>query len=82
MNTEQKKPGRILKGVIVSAKMTKTVVVAITRLKLHPKYKQRYKVTKRFKAHVDSDTFKVGDTVFITETRPISKEVRWLVLPQ
>ena len=42
---------RKLKGKIVSDKMTKTRVVAVTRLKLHPKYRKHYKVTQRFKAH-------------------------------
>lgn len=71
---------RKLRGTIVSTDMMKTVVVAVTRLKLHPKYKQRYRVTKRFKAHVATEAYKVGDVVTIEETRPISKDKRWKIL--
>jgi len=79
MDTQNNK-GRTLKGVVTSNKMTKTVVVAITSLKLHPKYKKRYKVTKKFKAHVSTGEYAVGDVVVIQETRPLSKEKRWLVI--
>jgi small subunit ribosomal protein S17 len=71
---------RALKGVIVSDKMTKTVVVAVTRLKKHPKYKKYYKVTKRYKAHDEKSEYHVGDKVIIQETRPLSKEKRWIVV--
>lgn len=71
---------RKLKGVVVSDKMAKTVVVAVSRLKQHPKYKQRYKVTARYKAHSENNEFKVGDKVIIEETRPISKDKKWRVI--
>ena len=71
---------RILKGIVVSDKMTKTVVVAVTRLKKHPKYLKYYKVTKKFKAHDEENKFKTGDKVTIQETRPLSKDKRWKVL--
>jgi len=71
--------GRIMKGIVVSDKMNKTVVVSITRLKEHPKYKKRYKVTTRYKAHDENNEFKVGDKVLIRETKPISKDKRWVV---
>jgi len=74
------KKNRTLKGVVVSDKMTKTVVVAITRLKKHPKYKKYYKVTKRLKAHDEKGSYHVGDKVIIQETRPMSKEKRWKIL--
>lgn len=70
---------RILKGIIVSDKMQKTVVVSVTRLKKHPKYKKYYKVTKRFKAHDEKGEYHVGDKVIIRETRPLSKEKKWKV---
>lgn len=71
---------RILKGVIVSAKMQKTVVVKISRMKKHPKYKKYFKVTKKFKAHDAEGIYKISDKVLIKETRPISKEKRWIVI--
>ena len=71
--------GRLLKGVVISDKMNKTVVVAVTRLKEHPKYKKRYKVTKKYKAHDEKNERKVGEKVIIQECRPISKEKRLMI---
>ena len=71
---------RILKGVVVSDKMQKTVVVEISRMKKHPKYKKYYSVTQRFKAHDEEGAYKTGDKVLIKETKPISKEKRWMVI--
>ena len=67
-------------GKVVSNKMDKTVVVAITRLFQHPVYKKVVKKVSKFKAHDAENACNVGDTVVITETRPISKDKRWLVL--
>ena len=67
---------RIVKGVVVSNKMQKTVVVEVSRMKKHPKYKKYYSVSKRFKAHDSEGVYKMGDRVLIQETRPISKEKR------
>ena len=72
-------PKRKLTGKIVSDKMQKTVVVEVERIKEHPKYKRRYKIHKKYKAHSEGD-FKTGDTVIIEETRPISKDKRWKVI--
>ncbi len=77
-NKEIKK--RKLEGVVTSDKMTKTVVVTVTRLVLHPKYLKHYKVSKNFKAHDENNEYKVGDKVVIEETRPISKDKRWKVI--
>ena len=71
---------RILKGTIVSDKMQKTVVVEISRMKKHPKYKKYYSVTKRFKAHDEEGQYHTGDKVLIQETKPMSKEKRWTVI--
>jgi small subunit ribosomal protein S17 len=71
--------GRLMKGTVVSDKMNKTVVVAVTRLKEHPKYRKRYKVTSRYKAHDENNEFKTGDLVMIREARPLSKDKRWVV---
>jgi small subunit ribosomal protein S17 len=79
MENKMNKKGRIIQGIVVSDKMDKTVVVAATRLKEHPKYRKRYKVTKRYKAHDEKNEFKVGDRVLISETPPRSKEKRWIV---
>lgn len=71
---------RTLKGIVVSDKMAKTVVVAISRLIKHPKYKKYYKVTKRYKAHDEKGEYHTGDKVVIQEMRPLSKEKRWIVI--
>ncbi len=73
-------PKRQLKGIITSDKMQKTVVVKVERIKEHPKYKQRYKIHKKYKAHVQDGQYKIGDTVFIEERSPLSKEKKWEVV--
>jgi len=60
--------------------MQKTLVVKIERIKKHPKYKRRFKVSKKYKAHVETGEYEVGDKVIIEECRPISKEKRWKVI--
>ena len=64
----------------MSDKMTKTVVVSVTRLKKHPKYKKYYKVTNRFKAHDEKGEYHTGDKVVVQETRPMSRDKRWAVV--
>jgi small subunit ribosomal protein S17 len=72
---------RIKTGVITSNKMTKTLTVVVTSYKQHPKYMKRYQVSKKFYADCeDSSKFNIGDTVTISETRPISKLKRWKVV--
>lgn len=78
--TEQNKKQRLLQGTIVSDKMDKTVVVEILRLKKHPKYKKYFKVTTKFKAHNPENQYHTGDKVVIGETKPMSKEKRWIVI--
>ncbi len=73
-------PKRKLQGVVVSDKMQKTVVVEVERVKEHPKYKRRFKVHKKYKAHAGTGEFHVGDNVIIEETAPISKDKKWRVL--
>ncbi len=75
----QNKIKRRLEGVIVSDKMNKTRVVAITRLKKHPRYLKYYKATQRFKAHDENNEYKSGDKVVMEETRPLSKDKRWKI---
>ena len=64
-------------GLVVSDKMDKTVVVAIERRVPHPMYGKMITRTKRLKAHDEENSAKVGDTVRIVETRPLSKDKRW-----
>ena len=73
-------PKKIYSGKVVSDRMEKTVVVAITRLYQHPVYKKTVKKVTKFKAHDGENRCKTGDTVSIIETRPLSKEKRWTVL--
>lgn len=70
---------RILTGKVVSNMMDKTVVVAVEGLKTHPLYKKQYKTTARFKAHDESNALAVGTSVEITETRPMSRDKRFIV---
>ncbi len=71
---------KTLKGTVISDKMDKTVVVAVTRFVQHPKYKKYYKVTKKFKAHDENNSAKVGDVVNLKETRPLSKDKHFEVM--
>jgi len=64
-------------GKVVSDKMDKTIVVAVETYKKHPLYNKRMKYTKKFKAHDENNQAKIGDTVKIMETRPLSKDKRW-----
>lgn len=71
---------KILTGTVVSDKMDKTVVVSVTRFVKHAKYKKFLKITKKFKAHDETNAHKVGDTVSLRETRPLSKDKRFEVV--
>lgn len=75
-----KKIKRRFKGLIVNDKMDKTLVVKVTRVKVHPKYKKRYKVFKKYKVHDKNNEFKIGDKVIFEECRPLSKDKRWRVI--
>lgn len=70
---------RILKGKVVSDKMDKTVVVLVERMKTHPIYRKKYKVSKKLLAHNEKGV-KIGDLVEIEETNPMSKRKRWKVV--
>ena len=73
-------PKRILQGVVVSDKQEKTVVVKVERRFTHPLFKKTVRRSKNYHAHDEAGKFKVGDTVSIEETRPISKLKRWVVV--
>jgi small subunit ribosomal protein S17 len=73
---------RQLQGVVVSTKMDKTAVVAVTHDKVHPLYRKKYKVTKKYLAHDADNQAQEGQKVTISETRPLSARKRWeLVKP-
>ncbi len=65
---------RVLRGKVVSDKMDKTIVVEIATRKSHPLYGKRVKFSRRFKAHDENNEARIGDTVEIMETRPLSKD--------
>lgn len=77
---EKENKGNVLKGVVVSDKMDKTVVVSVSRFIKHPKYGKYYKVSKKYKAHDEENKYKIGDKVEIIETRPISKDKKFKVV--
>jgi small subunit ribosomal protein S17 len=66
-------------GVVVSDKMDKTVVVAVTRSFRHPLYGKTIRRTKKYMAHDEENACRVGDRVEIVETRPLSRRKRWRV---
>jgi small subunit ribosomal protein S17 len=67
----------MLSAVVVSNKMDKTVVVRVSRLQFHSRYKRLIRRHKKFKVHDEKNEAKIGDNVMIMETRPLSKEKRW-----
>lgn len=71
---------KIYTGKVISNSMDKTVVVAVTRLFQHPTYKKTVKRVTKFKAHDEKNKCQVGDSVKVIETRPLSKEKRWIVI--
>jgi small subunit ribosomal protein S17 len=73
-------PKRILQGVVVSDKQQKTLVVKVERRFTHPLLKKTVRRTKNYHVHVENKTQKVGDSVSIEETRPISRLKRWIVV--
>jgi len=68
-----------LTGTVVSDKMEKTVVVAVERLVQHGLYRKGQRKTSKFLAHNDDNVARMGDTVAIAESRPLSRRKRWVV---
>jgi small subunit ribosomal protein S17 len=66
-------------GVVVSTKMQKTIVVEVEMRKAHPKYKRVMKSNKKFYAHDEQNSARIGDVVRIREARPLSKLKRWML---
>lgn len=77
---EPQRGRRELRGEVVSDAMSKTVIVRVTRFVKHPRYGKYISPSKRFKAHDRSDTCRVGDIVTIRESKPISKDKRFVVV--
>ena len=77
---KKEKKAKVLKGIVVSDKMSKTVVVSVSRFVKHPLYGKFYKVSKKYKAHDEENKYKTGDKVEIVETRPISKDKKFKVV--
>ena len=75
--SEQRNARKVQIGKVVSDKMDKTIVVAVETYKKHDLYHKRIKYTKKFKSHDENNEAKIGDTVKIMETRPLSKDKRW-----
>jgi small subunit ribosomal protein S17 len=80
MEKKIKKTNKTLKGVVVSDKMDKTVVVEVSRFVEHKKYGKRIKKTKKYKAHDEENSKKIGDLVEIEETKPLSKDKHFKVI--
>lgn len=71
------------KGIVVSDKMDKTIVVKVDTLKTHPKYLKQYRSSKRYKVHVEENgKYKVGDTVLFEECRPVSRDKRHKIVAE
>jgi len=71
---------RVKKGQVSSTKQDKTVVVTVYTYKNHPKYKKRYRVSKKYHVHnPDNKKFEIGEEVVFQETRPISKMKKWIL---
>lgn len=69
-----------LVGEVVSDKMAKTRVVLVKSVKVHPLYKKRFVVKKKYYAHDENNETKVGDTVKIRSVKPMSKQKRWAIV--
>jgi len=70
---------RVKRGVVVSDKMDKTVVVRIDSVKTHPIYKKKFVMSKKYKAHDENNEYKTGDLVEIKEMKPISRDKKFTV---
>lgn len=80
MEKQTKGKRKIMTGTVVSNKMTKTIVVEISRRKLHPRYKKYITRSKKIMAHDEHEECQVGDIIRVVETRPLSKVKRWRLL--
>ena len=70
---------KTFQGMVTSDKMDKTVVVKVETVKVHPKYRKRYKSGKKYKVHDPENKHKIGDKIVFVECRPLSKGKKWIV---
>ena len=75
----QRRARKERKGVVVSSRMQKTVVVSVERIIMHPKYKKYLKRRTKVKAHDEKNKCQVGDRVLLVECRPLSRDKHWRV---
>jgi small subunit ribosomal protein S17 len=75
--TLERNSRKVIIGKVVSNKMQKTIVVAVERKVMHPKYGKFIKMTSKFKAHDEKNECGINDIVRVMETRPLSKDKRW-----
>lgn len=80
MSEQKNNVKKIRKGIVVSDKPDKTVVVRVNRVKVHPVYKKRIVVSKKFHVHDPENKYKVGDMVQFVESRPFSKKKKWIIV--
>ena len=73
-------PKHKLQGIIVSHTMDKTAVVLVEKVKAHPRYLKRMKVSKRYQADDPENKYQEGDRVVIEECRPLSKNKKWRII--
>lgn len=66
-------------GIVVTNNMNKTIVISVENKSAHPVYGKTIKKTKRFMAHDENNSCKLGDKVIISETRPLSRKKRWIL---
>ena len=77
MNNDNKEMLKKRKGLVISDKMDKTVVVAVTEIKTKAKYLKKFKSTQKYKVHDEKNEYKVGDLIYFSECRPLSKDKCW-----
>lgn len=75
--SEKIKNKRTFRGEVISCKMNQTAVAKVDRVKKHPKYGKRYRVSRKYKVHDERNECRVGQTILFEECRPLSKEKRW-----
>jgi small subunit ribosomal protein S17 len=75
-------PRRVLQGTVVSDKGDKTITVLVERRVMHPIYKKYIRKSKKYAAHDEANSKKVGDVVEIIECAPISKRKRWMLVQE
>ena len=80
LGSEINMPKRVLQGVVISNKADKTISVLVERRIMHPVYKKYIKRTKKYAAHDEKNSCKIGQIVKIQENKPISKTKKWIIV--